>query len=198
MKSKTTLMKPLLIIIITCIVALVACEQRNGLTDKASANNNDSIRQKSLKPISEKKALKSLTIDAIVNDSLTVKWEGGINSWFGFDNHSLIYSYSFPCGYTYPIKIDGNNIIVYWAYKEDCTVEIGIHKKFGLKESPAVGKPFARISIVNDTTVRMEYLYPEWVKAFNEFNNPEKCDTILPVLFYSRIGQNDTVPFPCK
>lgn len=87
--------------------------------------------------------------------------------FFSLAKDTLFILFNGQCSYGYPYKIKEDKIIAYWDFIEDCTHDISIKKTFGLKNHPVVGKPFMVIQLANDTTLKVDYLYPEWTKKFN-------------------------------
>lgn len=73
------------------------------------------------------------------------------------------------CMYSYPYKTKENIIVVNYAFAEDCTHLIGIRKKFKVK-SPKIGKPFIELTLINDSILKANYLYPEWKDSVNSTN----------------------------
>jgi hypothetical protein len=86
------------------------------------------------------------------------------------------------CEYSFPYKLEGNNIVVYWDIIENCTHDIGIKKSFGLKLRPAKGKPFMTLRLANDTMLKAAYIYQDWT---NSVNNKYKGYQYFPDLFLS-------------
>jgi len=86
------------------------------------------------------------------------------------------------CTYSFPFKMEGDSMNVYWDLIENCTHDIGIKKSFGLKDKPIKGKPFMSLRLINDTTLKAAYKYKEWS---NQFNNEYKGYQYLPDTFLS-------------
>ena len=123
-------------------------------------------------------------INDVVNDSCYCIWKNGIVE-ICFDRKRINYWYHGQCMFWYPVKIIDNKIIMYWAFNEDSVFNRGLKKTFGLKKVPKIGNPFLSLTLINDTTLKANYFYPEWVNKFNI--NEGKGDTLYPSIFIAKI-----------
>jgi hypothetical protein len=100
-----------------------------------------------------------------------------------FDSRDTLWlEFNGQCAYSFPIKMRGDSIVVFWDIIENCTHDIGIKKSFGLKVQPEKGKPFMTLRLVNDTTLRADYRFKEWVI---QFNNGYQGYKYMPDVFLS-------------
>jgi hypothetical protein len=124
---------------------------------------------------------KLVICDLDTTDSPIMSWVGGGVYSLSFEKGKLYYSYNPQCVYWYPIECKNNKMIMYWDYNEDCVFNRGLKKTYGLSKYPRKGTPFASFNLVNDSTLNVEYYYPEWVKKINE--TEEKENAVFPEKF---------------
>ncbi|MCL2131395.1 MAG: hypothetical protein FWH36_02910 [Lentimicrobiaceae bacterium] len=107
-------------------------------------------------------------------------WHGGGVIWLVFEKGKVTFDYNFSCGFWYKTQIiDNKKIVFIWDYNLDCKYDSGIRKGFGLSRKPIKGKLFGEFVLVNDTLLKVNYYYPEWVKQFNKYHD----DEVFPTLF---------------
>ncbi len=83
-------------------------------------------------------------------------------------DQTLTLWYHGQCVYFYPIrKIDHQTIEMIWARDMDCKFDNGTNQKFGLKQVPVQGRPFAKFTLV-DNTLYTQYYYNEWVRQYSK------------------------------
>jgi len=108
----------------------------------------------------------------------------GVEPQISFTKDTAYYELHGQCMYWYPTKANGNEIVLFWAYNEDCVFDAGLKKTYDLKNIPTVGKPFSSYKLINDSTIRVKYFYPQWVKRYNQRlvsfgNNDSVFPTVL-------------------
>ncbi len=68
-----------------------------------------------------------------------------------------------------------------WSYKTDCLLDMKfLNDDNGVKKYPRTGDYFCDYSLVNDTIIKVEYRFPEWIKAVND----NAKDSIFPTYLY--------------
>jgi len=99
-----------------------------------------------------------------------------------FREYYAIYYFDFQCEYDYfTYNRSDTTIDLLWSYKMDCTHDLSfLYKSNGVKRSPKYGAIFSTYTLINDSTLRVKYYYPEWVKRVNA---AEK-DSLFPTYFY--------------
>jgi hypothetical protein len=95
---------------------------------------------------------------------------------------TALYWYHGQYGYDYfTYKISDTTIDVLWSYRSDCMLNMDfLEKSNGVKKYPKRGDNFATLSLVNDTTIRVKYDFPEWTKKVNEIAK----DSLFPTYYY--------------
>lgn len=70
-----------------------------------------------------------------------------------------------------------------WTYKTDCLLNMSfLEKANGVKHYPKHGDIFAIYRLQNDTTLTVEYKFPEWVQKVNQIAK----DSLFPQRLYVR------------
>jgi hypothetical protein len=70
-----------------------------------------------------------------------------------------------------------------WTYKTDCLLDISfLERANGVKRHPRHGDIFAVYRLINDTTLSVEYKFPEWVQKVNQIAK----DSLFPQKLYLR------------
>lgn len=105
------------------------------------------------------------------NDSSFYAWHGGDVIWLNFSKGEVDFPFSASCGILLPtLIVSDKRIIFFWDYsKLSCTYDIGLRKTFGLTHIPVENEPFGEFILVNDTLLKVNYYYPEWVKRIKEY-----------------------------
>lgn len=94
---------------------------------------------------------------------------------FSYEKGKVVLTFDGQCMYIYPTRVEGKSLVVLYDMQEDCTHDIGIKQTFGLKHVPRNGKPFMRITRVNDTILKVGYFYPAWVDSVNALHPDYPC-----------------------
>jgi len=98
---------------------------------------------------------------------LTGKW-GNEMVVLNIGETTLAFEYHGQCVYFYPLKkISNTEFEMIWARDMDCKFDNGTKETFGIKETPQLGKPFAKFTLKNKT-LHVEYYYKEWVRKYSE------------------------------
>ncbi len=108
-----------------------------------------------------------------------------------FNEGEITYHYLGQCSFDYPLKTFNNEIIMYWDIKSGCVYNVYsiFRNNFGLSRTPKVGKPFAKLRIIDSELLMIDYYYPEWVKRFNEEHKKQGLtqDDIFPEGFINGV-----------
>ena len=97
----------------------------------------------------------------------TGRWLGGIVS-LNIEKNSLAFEYHGQCVYFYPVKkISDTEFEMIWARDMDCKFDNGTSKTFGLKNTPKIGKAFAKYTL-KDNVLQVDYYYKDWVKKYTD------------------------------
>jgi hypothetical protein len=152
-----------------------SCEAKHGQTSESRQEDSVQNINVGTKDIEKKVRPKYRTIKEVLAYTNTPRSWMSKNYypvfWFSYQRDTMNIQFDGQCVYDYPAKIKENKIIAYWDFIEDCTHSIGIKKNFGLKHHPVVGKPFMTLELINDSTLKADYLYPEWTKKFNSLTD---------------------------
>ena len=99
-----------------------------------------------------------------------------------FRQDYLIYEFSGQCQYSYfTYDIIGDTIDWLWTYKTDCNLDLDfLDKSNGIRNYPKYKDSFAAFTLVNDSVIRVDYHFPEWVMKVNEMEK----DSIFPTYLY--------------
>jgi len=89
-----------------------------------------------------------------------------------FQREFAVYQYYGQCYYwyfTHHYYTGTDKIELLWTYKNDCLYgPESIEKSNGVKNYPKIGDAFCEYSLVNDTIIKVNYNFPEWVNKVNE------------------------------
>ena len=101
-----------------------------------------------------------------------------------FEEGKVTFVHSLKCDGTYPIQVTDDRVIIYWAKVTSCPDKYGLSKTFSSVQAPVAGKPFADISIVNDSVLSVKYRYPDWINELHHHSHNQ--DTLFPTAFFRR------------
>lgn len=107
-----------------------------------------------------------------------------------FQKEFAVYQFHGQCIYYfftnhYHTKTD--KIELLWTYKSDCLLDMKFLKQSnGIKQYPKNGDSFCEYTLVNDSVIKVNYKFPQWVKKINE---TEK-DSIFPHYLYLQSKDN--------
>lgn len=95
---------------------------------------------------------------------------------------TVTYWFHGQCVYNYFSYLRSDTTMdVVWTYRSDCFLDMEfLDKSNGVKKHPKKGDDFAAYTLVNDTTIKVAYKYPEWTKKVNEIAK----DSLFPVYYY--------------
>lgn len=99
-----------------------------------------------------------------------------------FEKGRVTFVHSLKCDGTYPIEVRDDKLTVYWVRATGCPVRYGLDKTFSSVQAPVAGRPFADISIVNDSILFVKYLYPDWIEELHRHLSGQ--DTLFPNVFF--------------
>jgi len=164
--------------ILTFVFALTACNQSGStandqktdtLTSKVSADTLNTDEKKSTKV-----RLSFKNIDEVVKDEKSNAWvefkdsTSSLALRFNLDyKDTLAISYSPECWLMYPYKIDENKIVVYWDNNIDTKYDFDIVKAINKTDKKYIGQPFMTLELINDTTLKATYPFPNLIKKIN-------------------------------
>ncbi len=95
---------------------------------------------------------------------------------------TVLYWYHGQCGYDYFTDLTSDTTIeVLWSYRADCILNMDfLEQSNGAKKYPKPRDNFATLTLVNDTTLKVSYNFPEWIKKVNQTAK----DSIFPTYYY--------------
>ena len=95
---------------------------------------------------------------------------------------TALYWYHGQCAYDYFTYLTSDTTIeVLWSYRTDCILNMDfLEKSNGIKKYPKRGDTFATMTLTNDTTLKVNYNFPEWIKKVNEIAK----DSLFPTYYY--------------
>jgi hypothetical protein len=160
------------------VLLLNACQTPAVKKQKEDPVVKDTFEKRTNIPSDVKSGTKNKENDEQLNDGI-------LNIWLSREYYPLldftnekgkvIIQFDGQCMYSYPVLVKDKSITVLYDVKEDCTHYIGVRDSFGLKKFPQKGKPFIELQLINDTTLKAEYFYPEWVDSVNSINKNYPC-----------------------
>ena len=154
-----------------------------------SLKNNNSLFADSLK-ITKPETTKKKTFRDYISDDQFIHWTPNHPDTTGYmceitlHEITALYWYHGQCGYDYfTYKTSDTTIDVLWSYRSDCMLNMDfLEKSNGVKKYPKRGDNFATLTLVNDTTIKVKYNFPEWRKKVNEIAK----DSLFPTYYYLR------------
>lgn len=76
---------------------------------------------------------------------------------------------------------DYQQVQLIWTYKSDCLLNMSfLERSNDVKQYPRYGNRFATYKLINDTTLWVEYMFPEWVQKVNQIAR----DSLFPQRLY--------------
>lgn len=95
---------------------------------------------------------------------------------------TALYWYQGQCAYDYFTYLTSDTTIeVLWSYRMDCILNMDfLEKSNGIKKYPKHGDTFATMTLMNDTTLKVKYNFPEWVIKVNAITK----DSLFPTYYY--------------
>lgn len=101
---------------------------------------------------------------------------GGYFCQLAFKDEYFIYWFHGQCAYcffTYTTYAQTmQQVALIWTYKTDCLLDMSLlEKSYRLKRYPRHGDIFATYKLENDSTLNVEYHFPEWVNEVNSAAN---------------------------
>jgi len=101
-----------------------------------------------------------------------------------FQKDFAVYQFHGQCLYwffTDNASPKSKKIELLWSYKVDCISDMNfIHESNGVKKYPKAGDYFSSYTLINDSVIKANYNFPEWVKAVNK----RAKDSIFPTYLY--------------
>lgn len=125
-----------------------------------------------------KNEVKKMTFQAYLSDKeyKFVRWAPKRNDSMDYNlvceinlsrGNTVQYWYHEQCLYEYFIyETSDNTIDVEYTFKSDCMLNLDfLEKSNGAKKHSKLRNHFATYHLVNDTTIQVEYFFPEWAKS---------------------------------
>jgi hypothetical protein len=168
---------------ILCLcICLVSCLTKTGtekpdlITEKKEQTNDTVIKTiNTARRLPQVKEIRQLN-----EDTCSISWYGGGLFSLCFERNKVNFFFTAQCLYWYKTKLEKDKLIFFWSYNEDCVFDRGLKRNYGVTK-PAVGTPFGEFALLNDTTLKVKYYYPNWVKKVNE--QATDVDTLFPTIF---------------
>jgi hypothetical protein len=138
--------------------------------------------------ITKRNTAKKKTIKDYISDQQFIHWAPNhpdtTNYMCEISLHKItaLYWYHGQCGYDYFTYLTSDSTIdVLWSYRTDCILNMDfLEKSNGIKKYPKLGDIFATLTLVNDTTLKVKYNFPDWAKKVNEITK----DSLFPTYYY--------------
>ena len=172
--------------ILTFTFSLTACNQNSTTTSKQNTDTLDksilvdTIKKSEQNQISKRLSFKHVNeIFADSSYSVWVKLNGETASLalHFINKDTLDVSYSPECWLTFPYKVEGNKIVVFWDNNIDTKYNFDIVKAINKIDKKVIGKPFMILELENDTTLKATYPMKYLI---NRINNSSKERTFFP------------------
>ena len=168
-----------LILFIITLFLTISCSNKFSV-NKITLNTIETVM-----PVSYNYAPKKETPYFVTNKHWVTKHADYVNYLCEiiFKEEYAVYHYHGQCHYSYFTNKTGNEntLELYWSYKTDCLLNMDfLEKPNGIKKYPKRGDSFAQYTLVNDSTIRVNYYFPEWIKKINMITK----DSIFPAYFY--------------
>ena len=95
---------------------------------------------------------------------------------------TALYWYHGQCAYDYFTYLTSDTTIeVLWSYRTDCILNMDfLEKSNGIKKYPKCGDKFATMTLINDTTLKVKYNFPDWTMKVNTITK----DSLFPTYYY--------------
>lgn len=95
---------------------------------------------------------------------------------------SVLYWFHGQCAYDYfTYQTSDTTIDVQWLYRSDCILNMDfLDKSNGVKKHPKLGDKFATLTLINDTSIQVNYYFPQWVEKVNKIAK----DSLFPSYYY--------------
>lgn len=154
----------------------------------------DTTRTNGSKPLKTDSTIKPLALKKRIGDFMSdttdyiwsSKQSDSRRYWVRlvFQEEFAVYQFHGQCIYwffTNHYKTGADKIELLWSYKTDCVLDMKfLRGSKSDKNYPKPGDAFCTYRLVNDSTMQVEYNFPEWAK---KINNMEK-DSIFPTYLY--------------
>lgn len=101
-----------------------------------------------------------------------------------FQKEFVVYQFHGQCLYwffTNHYYTKADKIELLWTYKTDCLLDMKfLRYSNGVEKYPKNGDSFCEYTLVNDSVMKVDYKFPEWIKKINETER----DSIFPHYLY--------------
>jgi hypothetical protein len=169
------------LLIMFSLLIFFSCNNQKKKVDNLSSNR-DTVK------LNNSKIIKRKNIGDFMSDSSYYHWAAKHPDTtqylceITFHKEYLIYWYHGQCQYYYLTnRIGPNSIGLIWSYKTDCILDMDfLEKSNGVKSYPKPKDNFATYTLINDSTIHVEYDFPDWAKRVNNMAS----DSIFPSYFY--------------
>lgn len=159
-----------------CLALLTACGQTGSNVSKlpkAGTTAGPGVTDGNTGHASSERVRFS-TIAQVVKDTESNAWvdhpDTGTSLALRFNLYqgdTLGMSYDPSCWLLFPYKLERDKIVVYWACDVDSKYDSDLEKAVTRVERRYLGQPFMTLKLVNDTTLKAEYLLPGLIRKLN-------------------------------
>jgi hypothetical protein len=149
-------------------------------SDSLKTNSNQKIESQ-IKKDSILPKIDSKKIGDYMSDTTDYVWNtNGADSgnyWVRlvFQKEFIVYQFHGQCLYwffTHHYHTNTDKVELLWSYKTDCLLDMDfLSKPNGIKKYPKLGDSFCEYKLINDTTIVVNYNFPEWTNKINQLNN---------------------------
>lgn len=171
-----------IILFIFSVFVLTSCKKEKSNTKQET--------KVTLEKVSEKKIKTRKRIGDYMSDNKDYNWYAKITDSISeyprliFQKEFAIYQFHGQCYYwlfTNHYYTGADKIELLWTYKKDCLFEPkSLQSSNGIRKYPKIGDSFCEYTLVNDSVMKVEYKFPEWVKKVNK----SERDSIFPQYLY--------------
>jgi hypothetical protein len=153
---------------------------------ESSKNENLVIDESDSK--SGQKSLKRKTFHDYTSNDIASRWapartrESNYLNEITFDEKTVSYAFHGQCVYDYFTYLRSDSTLdVLWSYRMDCKLNMDfLEKSYGIKNHPIHGDVFATFTLTNDSTITVNYHFPDWTNKINAVAQ----DSIFPAYYF--------------
>jgi len=175
-----------IVLIVFSLFVLISCKKDENHLKSNSKKDVNGTEAK----VSEKKIGTPKRIGEYISDEKDFFWtpqqSDSSSYWVRvvFENEFAVYQFHGQFIYwffTNHYYTGTDKIELLWSYKTDCLLDMKfLSNSNGVKKYPKYGDSFCEYSLLNDSVIKVNYKFPEWVKKINETEQ----DSIFPQFLY--------------
>lgn len=175
-------------VILAILIMAISCNENQP--GAAAPNTADTLAQQKPEPkpfTRTKRKLSSAGInsnDTLLQHIFFIGLEGMV--YLSFEKETCVFIFGLNrCEHTLPVTNTNNKISIGWSStRVNCDYESGLDKNYHVKQ-PRKGDVFAEVSVYNDSTLKIDYLYPAFMQKLNARGrtNEVPIDTLFPTTF---------------